>query len=149
MYNKKNPHNNYLQSDRNPDGSPDARRESTWLGTAGRLALGALMLAPFAGNIARGGMAAAKGLGALGKSFASNPGAAAGLAGQRIKSGAQAGLGMAKQAIANPGVTAGNIYAGGKATMGNVANRYKQFYGQGGPGYPRDNLSKARDYFGV
>ena len=33
--------------------------------------------------------------------------------------------------------------------MGNVANRYKQFYGQGGPGNPRDNLSKARDYFGV
>jgi hypothetical protein len=124
-------------NDLNPDGSSDARRESTWLGTAGRLALGALMLAPYAGGIARGGMAAAKGLGALGKSAMSNPGATAGLAGQGIKAGAEGVKAGAKAAYNNPKRTLDQILYKGKEMGGT----YKDYYG--------NQLNKARDYFGM
>ncbi len=117
MNKEKNPYNNYLLSNRNPDGSPDARRG--FLGTAGRLALGALMLAPFAGNIAR-----------VGKMIARNPMRAANVGAENIKRGAT-------QLYNNPmsGVEQGSKLAG------RIFKTSKDYYG--------NQLNRARDYFGV
>ena len=120
--------------DRNPDGSADARRESTWLGTMGKLALGAMMLAPWMRGITTAGKAVA---GAVSR----NPQRVANVVAERTKRGVGAIPGVAKNIAADP--KAAGLAAVDKASgvSGRIFKTYNDYYA--------NQLNKARDYFGV
>ena len=119
---------------RNPDGSADARRESTWLGTMGKLALGAMMLAPWMRGITTAGIAVA---GAVSR----NPQRVANVVAERTKRGVEAIPGVAKNIAADP--KAAGLAAVDKASgvSGRIFKTYNDYYA--------NQLNKARDYFGV
>jgi len=132
------------QNNINADGSPDARRESTWLGVAAKAALLAGMAAPFIGPAIRGGMAlgggvqgayAAGGMKGIGQTIAG--------AG-RFQAGRAADAGRA--AMADPRAAmaaAGQGIVGGAGRLGRT---YRDFYAGGGAGR---ELNRARNYFGM
>ena len=149
--------------DKNPDGSPDARRESTWLGTAARLSLAGLAFAPFVGPAARGIAGAGKAIAGAAKPFGKMY-QAAGLKGlgvaaqETAKSGGKAISGAARQAYADPSAAIGAATTGLSRGVGYAGRRYKDFYGPGGEasgmfgqarGAVDPYLQRARSYFGL